>query len=167
MLSPQSRRLAIAFLVLVLIGIGWLFNRSNTSARPAGCGCGGPSVSESEAAIESQTTFPTKTGELAAVSPGLPRLVDFGSTTCVPCKMMAPILEELAREYHEKLIVEFIDISKNRSAVQRYRVRAIPTQVFYDENGREFFRHMGFYSKRDILAKFEEREIELGKGDSE
>ena len=161
MLSPQSRRLAIAFLVLALIGIGWLFNRSNTSARPAGCGCGGPSVSESEAAIESQTTFPTKTGELAAVSPGLPRLVDFGSTTCVPCKMMAPILEELARDYQGKLTVEFIDISEDRKAAQRYKVRVIPTQIFYDRSGKEFYRHMGFFSKEDILATFRAHGIKL------
>ena len=97
----------------------------------------------------------------------LPKLVDLGATKCIPCKMMAPILEELAKEYKGKLVVEVIDVWENPGAGEGYGITSIPTQIFYDENGREFFRHVGFYPKEDILAKFEEQGIELGKGGSE
>jgi thioredoxin 1 len=92
----------------------------------------------------------------------LPRLVDLGAGKCIPCKMMAPILEELAREYKGKLKVEFIDVWQNPEAARKYGVRVIPTQIFYDEKGEEFFRHEGFYSKEDILRKFKDQGIDLG-----
>jgi thioredoxin 1 len=85
----------------------------------------------------------------------LPMLLEIGSSTCVPCKMMAPILEELMTEQKSKLRVKFIDIKNDKSAAQKYNISLIPTQIFYDAKGREFFRHEGFYSKKDILDKFE------------
>ena len=91
----------------------------------------------------------------------LPRLVDLGATKCIPCKMMAPILEELAKEYKGRLVVEFIDVWENPEAGKEYGITSIPTQIFYDENGEEFFRHVGFYPKEDILAQFRERGINL------
>jgi thioredoxin 1 len=97
----------------------------------------------------------------------LPKLVDLGAKKCIPCKMMAPILEELKKEYKGKLVVEFVDVWENPKAAQEYGINSIPTQVFYDQQGKEFFRHVGFYSKEDILAKFTEHGIELAKGDSE
>jgi thioredoxin 1 len=86
----------------------------------------------------------------------LPRLVDLGAKSCVPCKMMAPILEELRNEYKGKLQVEIIDVYEDRSAGDRYRIRFIPTQIFFDPSGKELFRHIGFISKEDILAKWKE-----------
>jgi len=93
----------------------------------------------------------------------LPRLVDLGADRCIPCRMMAPILRELAAEYQGKLQVEFIDVWENREAGERFGIRAIPTQIFYDESGKEFFRHEGFFSKEDILAKFREHGVILDK----
>jgi len=77
--------------------------------------------------------------------------------------MMAPILEELAKEYKGKLKVEFIDVWENPGAGEKYGIRVIPTQIFFDRNGEEFFRHEGFYSKEDILRKFKDQGIDLGK----
>ena len=93
----------------------------------------------------------------------LPKLLDLGASKCVPCKMMAPILEKLAAEYKGKLVVQFIDVWENRAEAGKYGVTSIPTQVFYDASGKEFFRHMGFFSKDDILAKFKEHGVELSK----
>lgn len=87
---------------------------------------------------------------------GLPRLVDLGAHKCIPCKMMAPILEELTKEYAGRMVVEFIDVWENPAAGQKYGVRMIPTQIFYDRAGKELFRHEGFMSKEDILAKWRE-----------
>jgi thioredoxin 1 len=92
---------------------------------------------------------------------GLPMLVDIGAGTCIPCKMMAPILEELKKEYAGKLIVEFVDVRENADAVGRYKIMVIPTQIFFDASGIELFRHEGFMSKEDILAKWKELGIDL------
>lgn len=91
----------------------------------------------------------------------LPRLVDIGADTCIPCKMMAPILDQLKSEYDGKLIVEFVDVRKNPDITARYQIKLIPTQVFFDASGTERFRHEGFMSKEDILAKWKELGVEL------
>ena len=93
----------------------------------------------------------------------LPRLVDLGADKCIPCKMMAPILEELKTEYTGKLQVDFIDVWKDPAPGQKAGIRVIPTQIFYDASGKELFRHEGFYSKEDILAKWKELGTDLTK----
>ncbi len=93
----------------------------------------------------------------------LPRLVDLGADKCIPCKMMAPILEELKSEYEGTLIVEFIDVWKNPDEAPKYGIKLIPTQIFFDASGKECFRHEGFMSKEDILAKWKELGVELTK----
>jgi thioredoxin 1 len=90
----------------------------------------------------------------AAEKPALPRLVDLGADKCIPCRMMAPILDELKATYADKLEVEFIDVWKHREEAERYGVRMIPTQIFYSPDGKELYRHQGFFAKEDILAKW-------------
>ena len=96
----------------------------------------------------SQRMVPLKEGAGSC----LPTLLQVGSPTCPPCKRMAPILDELKAKYAKKFQVRYIDLGKNRSAGMKYGVRAIPTQIFYDTKGKEVFRHVGFYSKKDILG---------------
>jgi thioredoxin 1 len=76
---------------------------------------------------------------------------------------MAPILEKLKNDYAGKLKVEVIDIEKNPDLIEKYSVRVIPTQIFYDASGKELFRHEGFYSREDILTKWKELGVELEK----
>ncbi len=90
-----------------------------------------------------------------ALKSGMPSVIDFGSDTCVPCKMMKPILEELKGVYKGKAHVLVIDIYKNRKIAADYGIRVIPTQIFFDEKGVEFWRHEGFLSKEEIVKKFE------------
>src|SRR5512135_3357330 len=85
---------------------------------------------------------------------GLPRLVDLGSTTCIPCKMMAPVLEELKKEYAGRMQVDFIDVGVDPSAGKSFDIKLIPTQVFLDASGKEVDRHEGFLSKEDILSRW-------------
>jgi thioredoxin 1 len=92
---------------------------------------------------------------------GLPVLVDLGADKCIPCKMMAPILEELKGEYEGRLIVEFIDVWKKPDEAPKYGIKLIPTQIFFDASGEELFRHVGFYSKEDILGKWKELGVNL------
>jgi thioredoxin 1 len=105
----------------------------------------------------SQAESPAGTTPAAAVAAGgLPKLVDVGADKCIPCKMMAPILEELKTEYAGKFDVEFVDAWKFREKAAQYGVQMIPTQIFYDVNGKELFRHSGFIGKEDILARWRE-----------
>ncbi len=89
-------------------------------------------------------------------TPGLPRLLDLGADKCIPCKMMAPVLEDLKQEYAGRVNVEFIDVWKNPAAAKEHNVPSIPTQIFFDASGKELFRHTGFFAKEDIVAKWKE-----------
>lgn len=89
----------------------------------------------------------------AALSSGRPTVADFGARTCIPCKKMAPILEELSRELKGKANVTFTDVWATTGLAQDYRVQMIPTQIFFDAKGKEVKRHMGFMSKPDILKE--------------
>lgn len=91
----------------------------------------------------------------------LPRLLDLGAGKCVPCKMMAPILEELKKENKGRLDVVFIDVWEDSAPAEKYDVSTIPTQIFFDTEGREVFRHEGFFSKEEILAKWKEFGVDL------
>jgi thioredoxin 1 len=104
-----------------------------------------------------QATFAT-TSAPASQSPAvkLPRVVDLGADKCKACKDLAPILQELKTEYAGRVSVEFIDVWKDPKAGGPYKLRIIPTQVFFDRDGKEVWRHEGFLSKKDFAAKFAE-----------
>ncbi|MBI5804542.1 thioredoxin family protein [candidate division TA06 bacterium] len=104
-----------------------------------------------------------KADSLKPIPLKLPRLVDLGAGKCIPCKMMAPILEELKKDYAGKLEVVFIDVWQNADEGSKYKIRVIPTQIFYSPEGKELFRHEGFYSREDILAKWKELGHEFKK----
>ena len=172
-MKPSSSKFpAILLLIGVIVAMGWVSSRKMTpgGSSPSGCGAGAtctttPRVSGA-AAVEAKTRVQgdAPTNERKKASTGLPRLVDLGSTTCTPCKMMTPILDDLSKGYKGKLTVEFINVSENPKVAGEYNVRMIPTQVFFDKNGHEFFRHVGFYPKEDILAKFREHGTNLDRG---
>lgn len=106
------------------------------------------------------TASPDPATPAPAVGTGLPRLVDLGSTTCIPCKEMEPILEELTTEYAGKVEVEFINVTENTAAADEYKINVIPTQIFIDKDGTEVFRHEGFMPKADIVAQFEKMGVQ-------
>jgi thioredoxin 1 len=100
-------------------------------------------------------------GETAAVPSevlvkGMVTMIDIGAKKCIPCKMMAPILEELEKEYKGRAAIVFIDVWQNPEEGKKYRIRSIPTQIFYDTEGKEVYRHEGFFDKASIVAKLEQ-----------
>lgn len=103
--------------------------------------------------------------EVKVVEPvkALPKMIELGSDKCIPCKAMAPIIEELKKELAGKLQMEFYDVWKNAEYGRKYAIRVIPTQVFVDAAGKEVFRHEGFFSKEDILAKWKELGFDFSK----
>ncbi len=87
--------------------------------------------------------------------PGMVTMVDLGAKKCVPCKMMAPIMEELEKEYQDRAAIVFIDVWVNPDAGKKFGIRAIPTQIFYDAKGKEVLRHEGFFDKAGIVAELQ------------
>jgi thioredoxin 1 len=85
----------------------------------------------------------------------LPKLLDFGAGTCIPCKKMAPILKELSEEYKGRVDIKIIEVYQEREMTQANRIRLIPTQVFYDSKNKEVFRHEGFMDKEQIKKVLE------------
>jgi thioredoxin 1 len=120
--------------------------------------------SKSSTASTTAPVEPVATVQPSAASTApqkLPKLLDLGATKCIPCKKMAPILEELKKQYAGKMEVEFIDVWQNPDAGNRYGIRLIPTQIFFDATGKELFRHEGFFGKEDILGKWKALSVNL------
>ncbi len=86
----------------------------------------------------------------------LPRMLEFGSTTCVPCKMMEPVLQALQAKYKDKLSAEFYNVELRGDIANSFKVSTIPTQVFLDPNGKELFRNNGYFPEEDIVKKWAE-----------
>lgn len=135
----------LAALAVVVVGAVALKNSKASKA---------PGDAASVAAVDSPKAPP-----VAATK--LPKLLDLGADKCIPCKMMAPILEGLKKDYAGKFDVEFIDVWKNPAAGEQYKIEMIPTQIFYDAQGKEQFRHTGFFGKEDILGKWKELGVDI------
>lgn len=82
-------------------------------------------------------------------------MADLGSTSCVPCKLMEPIIEELQQEYKGRAAILFVDVAKDRESARKFNIRAIPTQIFFDATGKEVWRHAGFLEKKVIIQKLD------------
>ena len=148
MKTPSKKPILVAGAVLLAAGLALTYNnRSSQSGR-----CCPLLLPMSAFAAETPKAAPTN----APAKTDLPRLVDLGGDKCIPCKMMAPVLKELKKEYDGRMEVQFIDVWKAPDAGKAYHINLIPTQIFFDASGEELFRHEGFFSKADILAKWKE-----------
>lgn len=87
---------------------------------------------------------------------GMVTMVDLGAHWCVPCKMMEPIIAELQKEYAGRASILFIDLDKHRDQAKRFGIRGIPTQIFYDREGKEAGRNVGFLDKKSIVNALEQ-----------
>lgn len=122
-----NRRTSLFFVVLFLSSVVFLVSSSILSADP-----GKP------------PDVPVK---------GMVTMVDLGAKSCVPCKMMAPILEKLERDYKGRAAIVFLDVWKEPDQAKRFGIKVIPTQIFYDKQGSEVLRHTGFMSEEAIVAQ--------------
>jgi len=83
--------------------------------------------------------------------------LEFGSTTCVPCKMMEGVLEEVRIIYGDSVEVTFHNVNENRELSKEWGIKLIPTQIFLDAEGKEFHRHQGYYPTEEIVKVFAEQ----------
>lgn len=81
---------------------------------------------------------------------GMVTMIDLGAKKCIPCKMMAPILVKLEKEYRGRAAIVFIDVWEHNEQADRFKIRSMPTQIFFDATGREVSRHTGFLSEEGI-----------------
>lgn len=89
--------------------------------------------------------------------------VELGSVNCIPCKMMQPVMEAIEKEFGNQIKVVFHDVWKDPEPGRKYRIKLIPTQVFLDESGSEFFRHQGFFPKEEIEKLLVEKGLKILK----
>ena len=79
--------------------------------------------------------------------------IELGSVRCIPCKKMMPIMKAIEKEYAGQVKVVFHDVwtSEGKPYAKKYKIRLIPTQVFLDKDGKEYFRHEGFFPKKELV----------------
>jgi len=97
---------------------------------------------------------------------GTVTMIDLGAKKCIPCKMMAPILEKMEKNYKGKAAIIFIDVWKNRDQAGRFGIRSIPTQIFFDQQGKEVYRHVGFMSEKAIVNQLKKMGVEQEGADA-
>ena len=152
MKTPLKLAIVAALAVTVVAAVALKQNKDKTPAE---------TNTVAVAAVANAPAENTSDRATPVANAKLPKLLDLGAGKCIPCKMMAPILEELKKEYTGKMNVEFIDVWENPDAARQYGIEVIPTQIFYDAEGKELFRHVGFFAKEDILAKWKELGVDL------
>lgn len=92
------------------------------------------------------------TGKSTKKSNAKVTFVELGSVNCIPCVQMQPVMKAIEEKYRDQVEVVFHDVwtQVGRPYAQKYGIKLIPTQVFLDENGKEFHRHEGFYPQAEI-----------------
>jgi thioredoxin 1 len=91
---------------------------------------------------------------------GMVTLVDFGAPFCAPCKAMAPFLEKLEKEYKGRAAIVVLDVGKSPELCERFGIKELPTQVFYNKEGKEILRHTGFMKEEAIVRQFKKMGVQ-------
>lgn len=152
----KKKIIPIVLLVIAVVAVVELKNKKER-ARPEGCPDGLCTLPiPADKMYPDEVSRILESNQTVSVEQPLPRLVELGSKTCVPCKAMAPIIDELRETFSGQLAVEFVDVKANPNAAASYQIRLIPTQVFLDAEGKELFRHEGFFSREEILKQWSE-----------
>lgn len=108
-----------------------------------------PSVSSGSVQTGKNETTDTKGEKIT--------FVELGSVKCIPCRMMQPVMEAIKKEYEGRVDVVFHDVwtPEGSEYGRKYRIRVIPTQVFLDAEGKEYYRHEGFFPKAELIKILE------------
>lgn len=105
-----------------------------------------------------------RTGDFDKIpAKGMVTMIDLGSKSCIPCKLMSGTLVKLDKLYRGKAAIIFIDVNRHRDQGYRFGIRGIPTQIFFDADAREVYRHEGFMSEEAIVAQLKEMGVDLQK----
>ena len=102
-----------------------------------------------------------KNSTAAAEEAYLVTFVELGSVRCIPCKMMQPIMKDIEKDYAGQVKVVFHDVwtPEGEPFAQSFKIRVIPTQVFLDKDGKEYFRHEGFFPKEELVKILKQKGV--------
>jgi thiol-disulfide isomerase/thioredoxin len=106
--------------------------------------------------VEKQSALARDNPVDKARSSGKPTLVEFGATGCVPCDMMQPVLDNLRKKYQDRLNIVFVHVGEEQILGVRYGITSIPVQAFFNDSGKEVFRHTGFFAQAEVEEKLAE-----------
>ncbi len=155
-MNPKLRWAVIGLVVVAVAG--GILVKSRKAEPPAATARSGEYCPDPKSAADNGDGIASANPEKMAAAgaqgyapKALPRMLELGSVGCRPCDMMAPIIEELKKDYAGKLSVEFYDVRKDPTPGREHGIRVIPTQIFLDADGKEIFRHEGFFPKEEIL----------------
>ena len=104
---------------------------------------------------DNMVEFTDSNFEAAALQADVPVLVDFWAEWCMPCKMIAPIVEELAEEYVGKVKIGRMDTDGNRDVPIKYAISAIPTLILF-KDGEMVKKFVGLQQKADLKSALDE-----------
>ena len=132
----------IIIVVLIVLSVIGIFIYKNSTNK--------------EMNINKQESQKTEDVNIYSQEEKLPKLIEFGSTTCEPCKIMEPIIASVKEKYKGKVNVEFINVYKDYELTSKYNIRTIPTQIFLDSEGKLIYRHEGVLYENEIIEKLGE-----------
>jgi thioredoxin 1 len=138
----MKKKIAIAGGVLIVLVVAALFLWPQFSSKP-------PVEQPVPASVPKEIPVP-----------GMVTMLDLGATECIPCKLMLPIMQKMEKKYEGKAAVVFIDVWKFRPAAAKFKIRAIPTQIFFNREGEEVFRHEGFLNEAAIVEQFKKMGVD-------
>jgi len=145
----RIQRSIVLLLIMAAIGILGACSSGEGSSEPS------PSPTPTSQSSLATPADLASRSLLDALASGKPTLAEFGRGTCIPCKQMKPILEDLDAEYGEAINIIIVEIQNHPDLTRQYKIMAIPTQIFFDTGGKEVSRHIGFYAKDKIVTEFE------------
>jgi thioredoxin 1 len=116
--------------------------------------------------IGTQSVVPQKKSPAIVDKKGPITFVELGSVNCIPCRQMQPVMKAIEKKYGYQIKVVFYDVWKpeQRKYAEQYGIRLIPTQVFLDVAGKEFFRHEGFFPEAEIDKLLQKQGLKIQTG---
>jgi thioredoxin 1 len=91
---------------------------------------------------------------------GMVTMADFGAPFCAPCKAMYPFLERLEKEYKDRAAIIVLDVGKSPELCDQFGISELPTQVFYNKQGKEVLRHKGFMKEEAIVKQLKKMGVQ-------
>ena len=139
-INSKKKIIISSLVVLVIISIG-VFSLRNTETQSK-INSDKPSVTNSE--TKYKATF-----------------IELGSVRCIPCQKMQPVIKSVEEKYGDQVKVIFYDVwtSQGKEDAKQFDFDAIPTQLFLDENGREYFRHVGFFPEDELVKMLKQKGV--------
>lgn len=150
--GAQKNAVMIIVAIVAVVALVTIMQRGGICCP--GVAIGGTSGAQAGAATDSETSVVARI--MAKTENNLPLMLNFGAKQCAPCRMMAPILDELKKDFQDVINVVYIDVweKENTATARELNIQSIPTQILYDEHGKELWRNTGFVSRKEILDKW-------------